>query len=384
MKPCRHCGKMLEDHTRFCLFCMSRQEKVVEIENFYLGNFRFRKFWTAGIAGTVTVLLIVFLIAAVSQREIFESTQNSSESMEGSVDSVGEFSLNTELSKPLASYSSAIESEVLTESNSLQNSFSDGSLNLKSSSPALSESDSSHISSQGKERIMSAQEMVEDIMDKERAVMAEKNPGLVWTDEDLGAYSYVMDSYIYYGIKTFSEWEADYAVNGSPMDLVSGTEYMLKAISEDGFGVKGKYHWKVIECKRVTDDIGTELYFLKVRIQRQLREVDSVAYGIQTLDMIHNVRAELSRNLTRIDVLPQYQTLKDAGLIEGECLFISVYYDDSGKNDQYPSNQRELEQEVVQEIRSLNPSSLYDVRYLRAKPIQQENVVCFEFAVFIK
>ena len=150
-----------------------------------------------------------------------------------------------------------------------------------------------------------------------------------------------------------------------------------------GHGVHGSYHWKILECTELTDDLGTRVYFFKVEIQRKLKEVDTVEYGVHTLTAIQNIRAELSKTGTRIDILPQYAEISTDQ--DAFCANFSCYFDLSGMDDNYPSNQQELEKKVVETAKSwLYPGCLYDIRFLYTAPTHQTDLVEFYFSIYVK
>ena len=70
MKPCKHCGHVLADNARFCLFCMQRQEAPLSlVDPQFVSSFPRWKLRAA--VGTATValtgILSAVLITALSQ-----------------------------------------------------------------------------------------------------------------------------------------------------------------------------------------------------------------------------------------------------------------------------------------------------------------------------
>ena len=396
MKPCKHCGHVLADNARFCLFCMQRQEAPLSlVDPQFVSSFPRWKLRAA--VGTATValtgILSAVLITALSQ---INSSGSSALSAASSIDS-SSFPSSVSSASSMSSLPSKAES-AMTASSQLEGARKDPSGGLYPSASSVSESnissdavsskeefmdESTPNSSQPYEKIMTPQEMIAEIISFERKTMEEKYPNLAWTDTDLGEYSYVTNEQIYYEVKTPSEWKADCQTSGSPLQLAEATTHMLMPIANGGYGISGQYHWKILDCKKMTDDLGTEVYFFKIDIQRKIDEVDTVEYGIHTLSMIQNIRSELSHTGTRIDILPQYDGM--ASVQDAICLHFSVALDLSGSVKTLASNQKELEAKVVEEAqKELYAGCLYDIRFLYTRPGGENNQVNFYFALYVK
>ncbi len=394
MKPCKHCGHVLADNARFCLFCMQRQEAPLSlVDPQFVSSFPRWKLRAAvgSAAVALTGILSAVLITSLSQ---INSSGSSALSVASSIDS-SSFPSSVSSASSMSSLSSKAES-AMTASSQLEGARKDPPGGLYPSAASESNIGSNAVSSkeefkdesrpnssQTYEKIMTPQEMIADIISFERKIMEKKYPNLAWTDTDLGEYSYVTNEQIYYEVKTPSEWKADCQTNGSPLQLAEATTHMLAPVANGGYGISGQYHWKILDCRKMTNDLGKEVYFFKIGIQQKIDEIDTVEYGVHTLSMIQNIRSELSHTGTRIDILPQYDGI--ASVQDAICLHFSVALSLSESDKTLASNQKELEAKVVEEVqKELYAGCLYDIRFLYTRPAGENNQINFYFALYVK
>lgn len=405
MKPCKYCGHELEDEARFCLYCMQRQEPPLAIHiNLPLPAFSKQK--TSKAAKIMLMILMgffgIFWVSNLYYPEtpiapLLSSLESDTESTSPS-SSVpvfsGEGSASSAPSQPESSRAEASQAPSQSASPS-------GSASEKPSSPAASNSrpssPSSGPSSSGgsipspqktpspskpQEKLMAPREFLEDLLKKERKKMEEILPNMVWSDADLGEYSTVAIDQTYCGMLTPSQWEKEYRTNGSPFEVSALSRDCLKSIEDGGYGMTGQYHWKILECTQVPNGDGTSNYFFKLEFQQQLADTNIMAHGIDTLAICKNVRAHFSQTATRVNVLPQYQEFQ---YNSGQALYILIPYDLSGKRNDIPTNQKELEARLIEDIQPLMYSGcLYDLRFRETQPGGQENKVEFYFELYVK
>lgn len=383
----------MEYNARFCLFCMQKLDSPILMDF----SFPFPRFSGSKIRVALGILLVALIgsgaailvstyapMETPSNTSVF-SSQPDTETSSSLTASLTPKPSNTESSSVSTSSSSA--SSLLEEEQNQMAAVTSQTSGLKEESnfkPSSSQPESfdESVSSSSLPN-MTAQEMMDAIFEKERNTLSKKYPNLTWSDEELGEDSSIEQTQIYYGVKTLPQWESDYQINGSPLELIPGTTLGLVPAELGGHGVHGSYHWKILECTELTDDLGTHVYFFKVEIQRELKEVDTVEYGVHTLTAIQNIRAELSKTGTRIDILPQYAEISTDQ--DAFCANFSCYFDLSGMDDNYPSNQQELEKKVVEMAKSwLYPGCLYDIRFLYTAPTRQTDLVEFYFSIYVK
>lgn len=341
MKSCKYCGRPLKDNARFCLYCMKRQKSSFSIHRENLNFVPKSRFYF--MIGSIVVVSMGVVILLVSL--LLHTNEESSQS----IPEVSSFLENSQAS--IASISSSQYSEA----------------SVNESLPS------------NKDEIMDPQEILKDMIEKEKKVMERNFPNMRWTDDDLGQYSYIADVSGYYSLKTAEEWENDYEKNGCPLDLTFQSSINLADIY---FGTKGVYHWKILECKEAIDDNGEEAYYFKVRIQRQLDEIDEFHYGVQTLSMIQNVRTELSKIGTRIDIIPQYD-YSDEEIVFFDVL--SIPFDPTGEREDIPSNQQEVEREILKQAEEkMYPGCLYDIRLFDVFTSAQDGSVSLSVYLYVK
>ena len=139
---------------------------------------------------------------------------------------------------------------------------------------------------------------------------------------------------------TREEWE-ETSSSDPLLELADVTWRKLRTSACMVGGNSGVYHWEVVTKEEFIDpDYGYEMIHLVVKIQYRVEDQKQTIAGVDTLSMIENVRRELSKTATRVDILPQYE---GEGSHTVWCTS-SLPFDPSGENPDMPHTQEELEQ----------------------------------------
>ena len=393
MKRCLHCGAPLPDEARFCLCCMKRQKAPMlwPVEKRRYKPKAIKKVAPLVLCAGVIACLLLWgnepgqaekhpVVSVSSPDRAASSETDSQRSQESRIESESTVSSSQESHEE-----SGVSAE---ESGKKPNGMafpSTVSRPDKSEVSSSQETEGLTTSSNKEEKKMSADELVAAIFENEQAKMANKLPMFVWSEADLGPYSTISETQeIYVAAMTREEWE-ETSSSDPLLELADVTWRKLRTSECMVGGNSGVYHWEVVTKEEFIDpDYGYEMIHLVVKIQYRVEDQKQTIAGVDTLSMIENVRRELSKTATRVDILPQYE---GEGSHTVWCTS-SLPFDPTGENPDMPHTQEELERSIVSDFREtfgayFSPGCLYDVRFLQVEP-SEDGTIWFDMGLYIE
>ena len=351
MKQCLYCGNLLQEGDRYCLHCMRRLSEPLTLPSYKIHRVPY-----SIVAAALAVFLAagVFLAFSLSAWPVSKGIASGDVDDEGAQEKAGggfctDFSAVSKEESPLGL---GIFWEGKEPSSEIPFSSGEESTLSSQESESSSHSQSSHSSqsSQGstshggteEEALLTAEAFFEKMAQLEEAELKTKLPGAARTREDLGPYSVSDVLEGEYEAVSSQDFESVYkAIPDYRMDLVENTRNTFQGLSSSGFGTSGKYSWKLLEAKTITNSAGVKCYAIRVEIQTQVDDPAVTQYGINTLEVVKQVRSHLTQNGgQRVNALPQQH--------EGHILVERL--DSKGELSGSVKNQQEMIQSLCEEM----------------------------------
>lgn len=344
MKPCRFCGKLIEEEAQYCLFCMKRQipSRTLRIK---------KRVPFFGVALSLLVLLAIggaaFLIGP--KKQVAAAAGKADPSLSEELQSEGEKSFLEpesvqEESKVFSSSKEPVSEEGVSGKESETPHVSTGpEVNGPESGTQTETQDVWEEEPQAEPPYLSPEAYFEKVAAIEEEKLAASLPGAVRTRQDLGSYSNrtVLEQETYALCE--EEFEEAYNASTVSLNLAAYTQGTFENFYGCGYGTTGQYNWKLIQADRITGSDGLPKYKIRVQIQTQVDDPAVTVSGVNTLEVVERVRQHLSQWGERIDVLPQ-----QGG---GEMLCVTLDAEDClWDMSAYVNNQEEMIEWLCQEV----------------------------------
>ncbi len=334
MKKCPYCGSQLHDEDRYCLYCMKLLSQPRSLSRYEKRIFPYR-------LAVVTLVLLLAMAGMFGGFCLYHRPISTTLSPVVSENSLGgESSSHTESDHSQPEESSKTEMSSKKEEPTKETSdFSQAQDNdLSQTSDFSSEKETSE---QGEDSLMTADEFFEKMALLEEKELKTKLPGAVRTKEDLGIYAKAEVLEGEYEAVSSQSFDSVYKAEPDyRMDLVNSTLNVFQYL-DAGFGDSGKYNWKLLEAKIITNDIGTKSYFIRVEVQTQVDDPAVTESGVNTLEVVRQVRSHLLQSGgQRVNALPQQ--------FEGH-IFVETL-DPKGEIADSVKTQREMIESICEEI----------------------------------
>ncbi len=345
MKPCRFCGKLIEEKAQYCLFCMKRQipSRTLRIK---------KRVPFFGVALSLLVLLViggaVFLMEQPKQMAN-AAAGKADPSLSEELQSEGEKSflepesVQEESKAPFSSKEPVSEEGVSGKESETPHVSTGPEVNGPESGTQIETQDVWEEEPQAEPPYLSPEAYFEKVAAIEEEKLAVSLPGAVRTRQDLGSYSnrIVLEQETYALCE--EKFEEAYSDSNVSLNLAAYTQDTFENFYGCGYGTTGQYNWKLIQADRITGSDGLPKYKIRVQIQTQVNDPVVTVSGVDTLEVVERVRQHLSQWGERIDVLPQ-----QGG---GEMLCVTLDAEDClWDMSAYVNNQEEMIEWLCQEV----------------------------------
>lgn len=318
MKPCRFCGKLIEEKAQYCLFCMKRQipSRTLRIK---------KRVPFFGVALSLLVLLViggaVFLMEQPKQMAN-AAAGKADPSLSEELQSEGEKSflepesVQEESKAPFSSKEPVSEEGVSGKESETPHVSTGPEVNGPESGTQIETQDVWEEEPQAEPPYLSPEAYFEKVAAIEEEKLAVSLPGAVRTRQDLGSYSnrIVLEQETYALCE--EKFEEAYSDSNVSLNLAAYTQDTFENFYGCGYGTTGQYNWKLIQADRITGSDGLPKYKIRVQIQTQVNDPVVTVSGVDTLEVVERVRQHLSQWGERIDVLPQQGN--------GEFLYVAL------------------------------------------------------------
>lgn len=315
MKPCRFCGKLIDENARYCLFCMKRQapSRILRIK---------KRVPFLGVALSLLVLLViggaVFLIGP--KKQVAAAAGKADPSLSEELQSEGEKSFLEpesvqEESKAFSSKEPVSEEDVSGKESEISPVSNGSEVNGPESGTQTETQDVWEEEPQAEPDYLSPEEYFEKVAAIEAEKLAVSLPGAVRTRQDLGSYSnrIVLEQETYALCE--EEFEEAYSDSTMPLKLAEYTQEPFEKYG-CGYNTTGQYNWKLLQADSTMGRDGLPAYKIRVQIQTQVDDPAVTVSGVDTLEVVERVRQHLSQWGERVDVLPQQGN--------GEFLYVAL------------------------------------------------------------
>lgn len=319
MKPCRFCGKLIEEKAQYCLFCMKRQipSRTLRIK---------KRVPFFGVALSLLVLLViggaVFLMEQPKQMANAVAAGKTDPSLSEELQSEGEKSSPEpervqEESKVPSSSKEPVPEESVSEKEPESPQASAGpEVNETEPSAQAERQDVWEEELTEEPAYLSPEEYFEKVAAIEEEKLAASLPGAVRTRQDLGSYSNWVLLEAEVDALYEEGFEEAYMDSNVSLNLAAYTQDTFENFYGCGYGTTGQYNWKLIQADSTTGRDGLPKYKIRVQIQTQVNDPVVTVSGVDTLEVVERVRQHLSQWGERIDVLPQQGN--------GEFLYVAL------------------------------------------------------------
>ena len=292
MKPCRFCGKLIEEKAQYCLFCMKRQipSRTLRIK---------KRVPFFGVALSLLVLLViggaVFLMEQPKQMAN-AAAGKADPSLSEELQSEGEKSflepesVQEESKAPFSSKEPVSEEGVSGKESETPHVSTGPEVNGPESGTQIETQDVWEEEPQAEPPYLSPEAYFEKVAAIEEEKLAVSLPGAVRTRQDLGSYSnrIVLEQETY--VLCEEKFEEAYSDSNVSLNLAAYTQDTFENFYCCGYGTTGQYNWKLIQADSTTGRDGLPEYKIRVQIQTQVNDPAVTVSGVDTLEVVERVR----------------------------------------------------------------------------------------------